>query len=129
MEMKDIIGKRIIDVKLSKGRDDLTLETSDGYTFRLYHEQDCCESVELSDDTTDEEIQSLRGQTILDYQMHTERPEDTERYESITHTFYTLKTMDSTVVLRWIGESNGYYSEEVNEEVRKDKDIDILLTN
>lgn len=40
--------------------------------------------------------------------------ETTEDYESSTTTVHTFKTGEETVVVRWIGSSNGYYSESVD---------------
>lgn len=44
--------------------------------------------------------------------------------DSHTWTYYTLMTQEHTIVFRWYGASNGYYSEEVNFAELKDSKKD-----
>lgn len=86
----------------------------------FYHDQDCCENVSLYD--IDGDSSDLLGGFITNAEevsgeIH-DRMEETSTselgvYESITWTFYKIDTNRGGVWMRWLGESNGYYSEEV----------------
>jgi hypothetical protein len=92
---------------------ELVFKTTDGETYRMYHEQDCCESVVLEDVAGD--LQDLVGSEILiAEEVEGESPADFEAYESYTWTFYKFATRKGYVDLRWLGQSNGYYSEGVS---------------
>ncbi len=92
---------------------ELIFKTTDGETYRMYHEQDCCESVILEDVVGD--LQDLVGSVILvAEEVEGESPADFEAYESYTWTFYKFATRKGYVDLRWLGQSNGYYSESVS---------------
>jgi len=89
--------------------DEVYLQTTDGQTYRLYHEQDCCESVYLADVSGDPA--TLLGEEILVAEERSESGGEVEG--SFTYTFYNLQTMHGDLTLRWNGSSNGYYSESV----------------
>jgi hypothetical protein len=100
-------------VSLTDEGNELIFKTTDGETYRMYHEQDCCESVVLEDVVGD--LQDLVGSEILiAEEVEGESPADFEAYESYTWTFYKFATRKGYVDLRWLGQSNGWYSEGVS---------------
>jgi len=116
---EDLKGKTLVKIE---NRDDQELRfyTSDGEEYMMYHEQDCCEHVYLEDICGD--LDDLVGSPLLlveevnqeDEMPPGMKPEDYNLDESFTWTFYKLATMKANVTLRWLGESNGYYSESVD---------------
>jgi hypothetical protein len=100
-------------VSLVDEGNELVFKTTDGETYRMYHEQDCCEHVRIEDIVGD--LEDLVGSEILiAEEVEGESPADFEAYESYTWTFYKFATRKGYVDLRWLGESNGYYSEGVS---------------
>ena len=112
--ISDFLGKTFTKISnANKGDDEINFVCDDGVRYVMYHEQDCCEGVELEDVAGD--IQDLIGSPILEAEVVTNQDDPPrEGYnESWTWTFYKLGTIKGHVTLRWLGESNGYYSEEV----------------
>lgn len=95
------------------GSDEIKFFQNGRERFRMYHSQDCCESVSVEDVCGD--IGDLIGSPIVeaDEVSNYEGPEP-ECSESYTWTFYKLGTTKGHVTIRWLGESNGYYSESVS---------------
>jgi hypothetical protein len=112
---EDLVGKIITAVN-SEDSDCVEFILSDGTKCQLYHEQDCCESVGI--DETEGTLRDLIGEVItLATEDGESRPGDENRdndYGSWTRSTYTLATASHKVMISWIGESNGYYSEDVN---------------
>jgi hypothetical protein len=111
----EFIGKTFTAVKGAEvGSDSITWTADDGSEYRMFHDQDCCESVELADVVGD--IEDLIGATIVEaYEAESGDPGPRDKYDdSYTWTFYRLRTIKGTVTLRWYGTSNGYYSEGVD---------------
>lgn len=113
---QDLEGKTI--AKITGGEvesEEITFYMTDGSIYRLYHEQDCCEYVRVSDIEGDlaELINDpiLLAEEVSSYGL----PEPSDATDlSHTWTFYKLSTVKASVTIRWLGESNGYYSEEVS---------------
>ena len=95
--------------------DILALTTQDGYLVELYHEQDCCESVDIEDIAGD--LDDLVGAQLVLCEESTSwktDPAPEHPDNSWTWSFYKFATNKGHVTVRWLGESNGYYSETVN---------------
>jgi hypothetical protein len=81
--------------------------------FVFFHAQDCCESVSIEDVCGD--LEDLVGEPLLLAEEVSGATEpDVEHSESYTYTFYKFATRKGYVDVRWLGESNGYYSEGVS---------------
>lgn len=130
MDIKELIGKTL--VCIDKGDEYIVFITDSGDNYKMYHEQDCCESVVIEDIEGD--LRDLIGTPILQAEevsneefektfiaSFTEKTEwgtdvninGDYKPESFTYTFYKLATIKGYVTIRWYGESNGYYSESV----------------
>jgi len=110
----ELLGCVLSRVTVTTERDEVIFELADGRSFKLYHEQDCCESVNIEelDGALDEDVLvDLVGEVVLATE---ESKDDDKAEESGTWTFYRIGTVKGTVVMRWHGSSNGYYSEGVS---------------
>ena len=114
-EFEELLGKTIVSYKGAPGDDTLEFATSDGKRYQMFHSQDCCESVALEDIAGD--LGSLVGEPLVLAEESTSNdwPSDKpiEYRDSFTWTFYRLATARGWATLRWLGTSNGYYSESV----------------
>lgn len=117
-KFSELVGKTIIKIDATEGDEIIYFQCSDGTKYSMYHEQDCCECVQVED--IQGNLQDLIGDPILqaDEETSGENPsninlEDFKYQDSFTWTFYRLATRKANVVIRWYGESNGYYSESV----------------
>lgn len=109
--IEELLGKTIVEIKGAEAESEcIYIRCSDDSVYVMYHEQDCCESVQVEDICGD--INTLLNTPITMAECVTEEGEP--KYDdSCTWTFYKLATVKGYVTIRWYGESNGYYSEEV----------------
>jgi hypothetical protein len=109
-------GKTLTLARYNEPTETIFFETACGKEYKMYHAQDCCESVYLED--VGGTLSDLIGSPILEAEEvnsgDTPPPNDDYGYESYTWTFYKIGTIKGGVNLRWFGTSNGYYSEGVN---------------
>lgn len=96
----------------TKGSGEIIFTLDDGQQFKMYHSQDCCESVEVEDICG--AVSDLLGAPIVlaECVSNAPKPTNTEQEdgESNEWTFYKLATNKGAVTIRWYGTSNGYYS-------------------
>lgn len=106
-DIKDMVGKRITGIYYDE--EYFQIRTDD-CVYAFYHEQDCCESVYLTqvDGISDKIIGSriVIAEEVVD-------GKDTEDGH-ITWSFYKIGTNKGMIDFRWQGESDGGYSEIVN---------------
>lgn len=114
--LKGLVLKEVwkihIGVTICHECDVLVFTTINNEHYIQYHTQSCCESVEIESIVGD--LNDLIGSEILLAEEVIEKREETDDTESSTWSFYKLATIKGYVDIRWIGSSNGCYSEECN---------------
>ena len=109
-ELSDLVGMTMTRVETGEGADQAVFTSDTGRVFKLYHQQDFCESVYVESVVGD--LSDLVGLpiTMADETWGSMEVED----GTGTWTFYKFATAKGFVDIRWVGESNGYYSEGVD---------------
>ena len=128
-KVSDILGLTL--TRATQNGDEVYFYFNDGNVVRMLHHQDCCESVYIED--MDGDLEDMVGGVFVQFDIATsDEPDDLMKIKrallgkdmpdddggSQTWTFYRLATTKGSVVIRWFGESNGYYSETVDVEVK-----------
>jgi hypothetical protein len=121
-DISEFIGGHLVTttgLEIDSGKVDFLFK--DGRHFTMCHEQDCCEYVKVADVIGD--LSDLQDATVIDAREEKSRTDpdgynsNDEYRESFTWTFYVIQTNKGAVTIRWLGESNGYYGEEVDIEL------------
>ena len=115
IKIEDMIGKVFTSVK-NVDNTELVFENSTE-RFVFFHRQDCCEEVRIEDIVGD--LSDLEGVELLKAEethnlFDMIKSIDKELNEEGTWTDYKFATRKGYVDVRWLGESNGYYSESVD---------------
>lgn len=105
-----IISEIVVDK--DSGEDSIVINFEDGSYLSMFHERDCCEEVWIEDIESNKDISDYKEAVVIDMYVTTRVNSNSE--ESGTFTFYNLNTSKGSINIRWNGESNGYYSEEVS---------------
>jgi hypothetical protein len=116
--IEDMVGKTFDIVANVNGNDDMLLFENEEGQYVFNHHQDCCETVGIEEVIGD--LNDLMGSPLLRAEEVSSddapAPHDYDLSwgNSYTWTFYKFATIKGEVVVRWLGESNGYYSESVD---------------
>jgi hypothetical protein len=91
---ESLIGDTITKIDgLAAGNTIIEIETDKG-SFRMFHEQDCCERVEV--DSVVGDASELVGEKVLAASVKSSPEDGLEHW-----TFYDISTRKGTVVIRW----------------------------
>lgn len=119
--MSDMLGVTMTEV-VNMDDERIVFRVEDGREWEMLHYQDCCEYVGVEDICGD--LKDLEGSPLVESEEVEGETEDpsTSYEDSYTWTFYKLRTAKGAVTIRWLGRSNGYYSESVDFVLSKPKD-------
>lgn len=115
---EELAGRTLVDVVVTE--DEMVFYLTPDNYVRLYHSQDCCEHVYIEDICGD--VTDLIGSPLV-YAEEVSSSDagftepEVDSYDSQTWTYYRFQSQKGSVEVRWLGESNGYYSESVDTEV------------
>ncbi len=108
-KFEQIQGKTITAVVYKEDNESLLIHLNT-HVLEMIHHKDCCETVYLADVVG--EFEDLIGYPLIEVSESTVDIGNSDI--SSTASYYNFKTVKASVQLRWVGESNGYYSETVD---------------
>lgn len=118
-DVSALVGQTI--KQIDKMDDEILFILEDGRRAKMYHDQDCCETVIIDDivgdlnDLIDSPIIRAEERVSCSYESEWPTGEPMRGVDdSWTWTFYEISTNKGSVTIKWLGESNGYYSESVD---------------
>jgi hypothetical protein len=107
-----LVGEVLDAVDIDREKDQILLTTRSGRQFLIHHEQNCCETVEIVGQ--DGCFIRLVGKPIVEAREIAIDTTKDDSYGTETTTTLIFRVDGETVISRWVGDSNGYYSESVD---------------
>lgn len=111
-EIEELKGQTLTSVAVNAACDEMLFTTFTGEQYKLYHEQDCCENVSINEIIGDL-ADLINVPLLMAEEVSNSDATVLTNEESCTWTFYKFATVKGYVTVRWLGTSNGYYSESV----------------
>lgn len=106
-------GMRIKSVDgLKKNSEETLIVFESGCALYMTHTQECCEMVRLVE-SSGLDAMELLGSVFAGVEISSSSRRD-DSGEGRTDTWISLLTSKGSTQLRWLGESNGYYSESID---------------
>lgn len=118
-----LVGTRVVSIAAVEGKEEAFIVT-ESLSARIFHYQDCCESVDICKVIGDGA--ALVGHVITLAEEDSREPDSfTHEFgqwsESHTWTSYYIEAGGHRLEIWFLGESNGYYSETTGVEVTEVK--------
>lgn len=108
----DLSGAKVLAIEgCEVGSEAICIRTDRG-DLLFAHEQICCESVSVEDVDGDPSL--MVGWELESCYVSSSPMDENDSHGSMTWTFYRVVGELETLTIRWLGESNGCYSEEVD---------------
>lgn len=116
MDVRKIKGKKIVGIYgLTEDSEHVQIDFSNnGLSLIFTHDQNCCEYVRL----VEYHGNIKKGEILHDVIVKKEEASSTEDGYG-TWTFIEVITNLGIITMRWLGESNGYYSEDCDIYIRE----------
>lgn len=115
--ISSLIGKTFLSVE-NINNEEIIFKQDNGDIYKFFHEQVCCEHVYVEDICGDLNdlvgVPLIESEEITNNLLNIEDLKPPPNSESYSWTFYKFRTTKGSVVIRWLGQSNGCYSEGVN---------------
>jgi|688.fasta_scaffold731777_1 hypothetical protein len=105
-----LIGKTVESLNITVGEERATIVVDGGIVAEWFYLQDCCATCTISQ--VDGDPESLIGGVI--HAAYITRSTGDTSYGTETWTFIHVRATTGDVCFRFHGESNGYYSEDIN---------------
>lgn len=113
--LSELLGEVISTVEGAETGWETIITTESGKAIKIYHEQDCCEHVSIEDSEVDDIVGGYcHFAGFVDGETPVNRTNDDYYEENQTWSFLKIETSKGSIWQRWLGESNGYYSERVD---------------
>jgi len=106
VELEELKGQILTSVDVEK--DGICFCTTHGKKYYLYHQQDCCEVVNI--ESVDGDVENLTNEPII-VALERSVEDSNAKIDSGTYQWYVFATLKGTVVIRFHGTSNGCYGE------------------